>query len=80
MRIKLTSVFVDDQEKALKFHTEVLGFVKKRNCRPGTSSSSPLSLRADTTSSCSRTECKSSRQGAPESDPRSRNPIHFVLC
>jgi len=29
MRIKLTSVLVDDQEKALKFYTEVLGFVKK---------------------------------------------------
>ena len=29
MQIKLTSVFVDDQEKALKFYTEVLGFQKK---------------------------------------------------
>jgi predicted enzyme related to lactoylglutathione lyase len=29
MKIKLTSVFVDDQEKALKFYTEVLGFQKK---------------------------------------------------
>ena len=29
MKIYLTSVFVDDQEKALKFYTEVLGFVKK---------------------------------------------------
>ena len=31
MRIKLTSVYVDDQDKALKFYTEVLGFVKKRD-------------------------------------------------
>jgi catechol 2,3-dioxygenase-like lactoylglutathione lyase family enzyme len=30
MKIKLTSVFVDDQDKALKFYTDVLGFVKKR--------------------------------------------------
>lgn len=30
MKIKLTSVFVDDQDKALKFYTEVLGFQKKR--------------------------------------------------
>ena len=30
MKIKLTSIFVDDQDKALKFYTEVLGFVKKR--------------------------------------------------
>lgn len=29
MRIGLTSVLVDDQDKALKFYTEVLGFVKK---------------------------------------------------
>jgi len=29
MKIKLTSILVDDQEKALKFYTEVLGFVKK---------------------------------------------------
>ena len=29
MRIMLTSVFVDDQDKALAFYTEVLGFVKK---------------------------------------------------
>ena len=29
MKIKLTSVFVDDQEKALRFYTEVLGFAKK---------------------------------------------------
>ena len=29
MRIKLTSVFVDNQDKALKFYTEILGFVKK---------------------------------------------------
>jgi len=29
MRINLTSVPVDDQDKALRFYTEVLGFVKK---------------------------------------------------
>lgn len=29
MRIVVAHVFVDDQEKALKFYTEVLGFVKK---------------------------------------------------
>jgi len=31
MRIKLTSIMVDDQEKALKFYTEVLGFRKKHD-------------------------------------------------
>jgi catechol 2,3-dioxygenase-like lactoylglutathione lyase family enzyme len=29
MRIVVTSVFVDDQDKALEFYTNVLGFVKK---------------------------------------------------
>ena len=29
MRIRLTSVMVDDQDKALKFYTDILGFVKK---------------------------------------------------
>ncbi|MFJ3597755.1 VOC family protein [Streptomyces sp. NPDC090126] len=31
MRINLTSVFVDDQEKALRFYTDVLGFTKKQD-------------------------------------------------
>jgi catechol 2,3-dioxygenase-like lactoylglutathione lyase family enzyme len=29
MRINITSVYVDDQDKALAFYTDVLGFVKK---------------------------------------------------
>jgi catechol 2,3-dioxygenase-like lactoylglutathione lyase family enzyme len=33
MRIKYTSIFVDDQEKALKFYTEVLGFLKKADVK-----------------------------------------------
>jgi predicted enzyme related to lactoylglutathione lyase len=35
MKIKLSSVFVDDQDKALKFYTEVLGFVKKTDIPVG---------------------------------------------
>jgi len=31
MKIRLNSVFVDDQDKALKFYTEVLGFEKKHD-------------------------------------------------
>ncbi|MER7708152.1 VOC family protein [Kitasatospora sp. NPDC097605] len=31
MRINLTSVFVDDQAKALRFYTELLGFVPKHD-------------------------------------------------
>ena len=35
MRIVVTSVFVDDQEKALQFYTSVLGFVKKNDIPMG---------------------------------------------
>jgi len=35
MRIKVTSVYVDDQEKALCFYTEVLGFSKKTDISNG---------------------------------------------
>ena len=35
MKIKLASVYVDDQEKALRFYTEVLGFVKKADFSNG---------------------------------------------
>lgn len=31
MKIKLTSVFVDDQESALNFYTDILGFEKKQD-------------------------------------------------
>ena len=35
MKIKLTTVYVDDQEKALRFYTDVLGLVKKADFRQG---------------------------------------------
>jgi len=35
MKIKLTSVYVDDQEKALRFYTDVMGFVKKADFSNG---------------------------------------------
>ena len=35
MKIKLTSVYVDNQDKALHFYTEVLGFVKKADFSNG---------------------------------------------
>ena len=35
MKIKLTSVYVDDQEKALRFYTDVLGFTKKTDFSNG---------------------------------------------
>jgi predicted enzyme related to lactoylglutathione lyase len=35
MKVTLSSVLVDDQEKALRFYTEVLGFVKKTDVPAG---------------------------------------------
>jgi predicted enzyme related to lactoylglutathione lyase len=35
MKIKLTSVYVDDQDRALRFYTEVVGFVKKADFTNG---------------------------------------------
>jgi predicted enzyme related to lactoylglutathione lyase len=35
MKIKVTSIYVDDQEKALRFYTEVLGFTKKTDFSQG---------------------------------------------
>src|SRR5882762_6550744 len=35
MKIKMTSVYVDDQGKALRFYTEVLGFAKKTDFSQG---------------------------------------------
>ena len=35
MKIKLTTIYVDDQDKALRFYTDVLGFVKKADFSQG---------------------------------------------
>jgi predicted enzyme related to lactoylglutathione lyase len=35
VKIKITSIYVNDQEKALRFYTEVLGFVKKTDFGKG---------------------------------------------
>jgi predicted enzyme related to lactoylglutathione lyase len=35
LKIKLTSIYVNDQEKALRFYTDVLGFVKKADVSQG---------------------------------------------
>src|SRR6202171_5396118 len=35
MKIKLTNVYVDDQDKALRFYTDVLGFAKKADFSNG---------------------------------------------
>jgi predicted enzyme related to lactoylglutathione lyase len=35
MKIKLTSIYVDDQDKALRFYTDVVGFAKKTDVTQG---------------------------------------------
>jgi len=35
MKIKLTTIYVDDQDRALRFYTEVLGFAKKADYTNG---------------------------------------------
>ena len=35
MKIKITSLYVDDQDKALRFYTEMLGFTKKTDFSSG---------------------------------------------
>jgi predicted enzyme related to lactoylglutathione lyase len=35
VKIKVTSIYVNDQEKALRFYTKVLGFVKKADFTQG---------------------------------------------
>ena len=35
MKIKLSSIYVDDQDKALRFYTEILGFAKKADFSQG---------------------------------------------
>ena len=35
MKIKLTTIYVDDQEKALRYYTEVAGFEKKADVSQG---------------------------------------------
>src|ERR1700686_3949125 len=35
MKIKMTSIYVDDQDKALRFYTEMLGFTKKADFSNG---------------------------------------------
>ena len=36
MKLKVTTLYVDDQERALKVYTEVLGFMKKADFSQGT--------------------------------------------
>ena len=52
MKIKLTSIMVDDQDKALRFYTGVFGFAKKHEIPVGEYKWLPSSRRSGTISSC----------------------------
>lgn len=76
MQIKLTSVFVDDQDKALKFYTDILGFQKKHEFTAGSykwltvvSPEEPdgvqLVLEANTNPAAKTYQQEISRQGIP---------------
>src|SRR5262249_2947895 len=47
MKIKVTSVYVDDQDKALLFYTELLGFAKKTNFSKGPFRGLPVATRVE---------------------------------
>ena len=63
MRIKLTSIMVDDQDKALRFYTEVLGFRKKHDIPVGEDpmDHGHLTGRARRPGTRAGTECQSGR-------------------
>ena len=67
MKIKLTSIMVEDQDRALAFYTQVLGFKKKREFPAALTGGSPSCRpRARTTSSChsSRTPTRPARRSS----------------
>ena len=77
MKIKLASVYVDDQEKALRFYTEVLGFVKKADFSQGpyrwltvTASGSWRGQNSSSRSTTIRRPKPSSRPGSRKASPR----------
>jgi catechol 2,3-dioxygenase-like lactoylglutathione lyase family enzyme len=88
MKVKLTSVYVDDQEKALRFYTEVLGFVKKADfsqgpfrwltvASPEDPDGTELQLRSTTTRQPKPTSrrCSSKASPPPCSSPTTCRPI-----
>ena len=75
MRIKLTSLMVDDQSKALRFYTEVLGFTKKlrHSCRR-VSMDHGHRRRARRPRAGAGAECESRWQGVSRRDVRAGHP------
>jgi catechol 2,3-dioxygenase-like lactoylglutathione lyase family enzyme len=45
MKINVTSLYVDDRDKALRFYTEILGFAKKADFSSSQTSKKPACFR-----------------------------------
>jgi catechol 2,3-dioxygenase-like lactoylglutathione lyase family enzyme len=68
LKIVVTSVYVDDQEKALRFYTEALGFVKKQDVPVGDARTpAATSSRSPDRRSSARGRLSSPRSGARQS-------------
>ena len=80
MRINVTSVLVDDQDKALAFYTDVLGFVKKTDIPVG----EPRWLTVVSPDAPDGVELLLEPDGHPAAGPfkararRGRHPVHVV--
>ena len=80
MRIHLTSVFVDDQDKALAFYTEILGFQKKTEIPMGEVRwLTVVSQRRSRRHGARARAKRSSGRGAVQGGARDRrHPVHVV--
>jgi len=67
VRIQLATVFVDDQDKALAFYTDVLGFVRKTEIPLGGGDGAGI-----------RTGLPSRGQAVQGSAGRRRDPVHLL--
>ena len=79
MRINVTSVLVNDQDKALRFYTEVLGFVKKTEIPLGEARwltvVSPEETRGRSSARAGRTPRRKTVQAGAR---RGRNTLYLV--
>ena len=77
MRIRLTSIMVDDQDKALRFYTDVLGFKKKRDIPVGRVSldHGDITGRSRRSGAGARAERQPGGQGVSDGDVRAGDSV-----
>jgi len=80
MRIYIASVYVDDQERALRFYTEVLGFVRKTEITLGDArwADGRLTGGSGRTGAPARTGSPPCRAAPHRGAPRRRHPVHIL--